>query len=191
MSSYVAVGQTAVFAESRQRFDEAVAWLSGPQTDRLAHAELEQRLQVAGRELLRQLLQDHYDLRAVREVRLSAVVGEDAVERRHAERDHVRVLSTVFGPVGISRIGYRGQRCRQPVRGGCGVELAGRVAFTWAAPPRRDRSRPRLVRPGRGRDRTLLRGGGRQTSGGGPGGRRRGRYRRVLCRAQGCALPGR
>lgn len=107
MSSYLVVGQAAVFAESRQRFDEAVAWLSGPQTDQLSHAELERRVDVAGRELLRQLMQDYFDLRAVREERLPAVVGEDAVVRTYAERDHVRVLSTVFGQVNVSRIGYR------------------------------------------------------------------------------------
>lgn len=107
MSSYVVVGQAAVFAESRQRFEEMVAWLSGPQTDRLSHAELEQRVDVAGREVLRQLMQDHFDLRAVREARLPAVAGVDAVVRTHAERDHVRALGTVFGQVNVTRIAYR------------------------------------------------------------------------------------
>jgi len=107
MTSYVAVGQTAMFAESRLRFEEAVSWMSDPQADQLSHAVLEQRLDVAGREMLRQMLQDHFDLRAVREERLPAVVGEDAVERTHAERDHVRALATVFGQVDITRIAYR------------------------------------------------------------------------------------
>jgi hypothetical protein len=96
-----------MFAQSRQRFEETVSWLAGMQSGGLSHAVIEQRLEVAGRELLRQLLQDHLDLRAVREVRLAAVVGEDAVTRTHAERDHERVLSTVFGQVDVTRIAYR------------------------------------------------------------------------------------
>jgi hypothetical protein len=107
MSAYVAVDEAAMFAESRQRFDETVGWLTGPQAGRLSHAVLEQRLQVAGRELLRQLLQDHLDLRAVREERLAVVVGQDTVARTHAERGHQRALSTVFGQVNVARIAYR------------------------------------------------------------------------------------
>lgn len=107
MSSYVAVGETAVFAQSRQRFEETVSWLVDTQAGGLSHAVLEQRLEVTGRELLRQLLQDHLDLRAVREERLAAVVGEDAVTRTHAEHDHERALSTVFGQVDVTRIAYR------------------------------------------------------------------------------------
>jgi hypothetical protein len=96
-----------MFTESRQRFDETVGWLTGSQAGGLSHAVLEQRLQVAGRELLRQLLQDHLDLRAVREERLPAVVGDDGVARGYAERDRQRMLGTVFGQVTVTRIGYR------------------------------------------------------------------------------------
>ncbi|MEU5943915.1 ISKra4 family transposase [Micromonospora sp. NPDC047548] len=107
MSSYVLVGETTSFAQSRQRFEETVSWLVGTQAGGLSHAVLEQRLEVAGRELLRQLPQDHLDLRGVREERLASVVGEDAVRRTHAERGHERALSTVFGQVDVTRIAYR------------------------------------------------------------------------------------
>jgi hypothetical protein len=107
MSSYVAVGETAMFGQSRQCFEETVSWLAATPAGGLSHAALEQRLEVAGRELLRQLLQDHLDLRAVREERLAAVVGDDAVTRTRAERGHERTLATVFGQVDVTRIGYR------------------------------------------------------------------------------------
>src|SRR4051812_45743709 len=107
MSSYVVVGETALFGGSRECFEETVSWLVGREGGGLSHAVLEQRLEVAGRELLRRLLQDHLDLRAVREERLASVVGEDAVVRGHAERGHERMLSTVFGQVDVTRIGYR------------------------------------------------------------------------------------
>jgi hypothetical protein len=96
-----------MFTQSRQRFDETVGWLAGAQAGGLSHAVLEARLQVAGRELLRQLLQDHLDLRAVREERLPMVIGDDAVARGYAEPDHQRMLCTVFGQVTVTRIGYR------------------------------------------------------------------------------------
>src|SRR6266545_4817287 len=54
-----------------------VSWLDGEESAGCTHAELEVRLQVDGRELLRQLLQDHLDLRAQREPRLTEVVGAD------------------------------------------------------------------------------------------------------------------
>ena len=107
MSAYAVVDEVGMFAESRQRFNETVGWLSGSQAEGLSHAVLEQRLQVAGRELLRQLLQDHLDLRAIREERLAGVVGDDAVARTYAEPDHQRKLCTVFGQVTVARIGYR------------------------------------------------------------------------------------
>ena len=107
MAAYAMVDEVGMFAESRQRFNETVGWLSGSQAGGLSHAVLEQRLQVVGRELLRQLLQDHLDLRAIREERLPAVVGDDQVARAYAEPDHRRGLCTVFGQVTVTRIGYR------------------------------------------------------------------------------------
>jgi len=107
MSAYVAVDETGTFAESRQRFDEAVDWLTGSQAGGLSHDVVEQRLQVAGREMLRQMMQNHLDLRAVREERLAVVVGDDGVARTYAEHGHQRLLCTVFGQVSVTRIGYR------------------------------------------------------------------------------------
>ena len=62
------------FTRSRGCFDEVVGWLDGAEAGQLEHAELEDRLEVAGRDLLRRLFQDHLDLRAQREARLGEVV---------------------------------------------------------------------------------------------------------------------
>ena len=43
-----------------------------------------------GRELTRQLYQDHLDLRAAREERLDEVTGADGVTRTRAEDGHTR-----------------------------------------------------------------------------------------------------
>lgn len=67
--------ETAVdaFAVSTARFGEVLAWLAGDDAAGLDHAELETQLDTAGRDLLRQLLQDHLDLRAQRETRVEVV----------------------------------------------------------------------------------------------------------------------
>ena len=84
-----------------------VGWLDGAEAAGLTHAELEGRLQRDSRELFRQLLQDHLDLRAVREERLEGVVAADGVGRASVEAGHERALATVFGPVTCRRMAYR------------------------------------------------------------------------------------
>jgi len=97
----------SAFAASRDRFERIVGWLEGPQAGRLAHGELEERLDVEGRELLRQMLQDHLDVRAQREPRLEAVVGADGMARGSVEAGHGRGLLTMFGKVEVARLAYR------------------------------------------------------------------------------------
>jgi hypothetical protein len=97
----------AGFAQSRELFESLVAGLAGSAAMGLAHAELEEHLQVRGRELLRCLLQDHLDLRGLREQRAEQVVGADEVARRSVERGHTRGLLSVFGEVTVRRMAYR------------------------------------------------------------------------------------
>ena len=95
------------FAESREQFESLISFLDGTDAAGLAHGELEQRLQVDGRELLRLLLDDHLALRAARERRLERVVGDEGVARTRVESGHVRALETVFGMVSVERLAYR------------------------------------------------------------------------------------
>lgn len=66
-------GDPAGFSASRERFDSVIAFLDGATGAALSHAEMEERLTVQGRDLLRQLYQDHLDLRAEREPRVDVV----------------------------------------------------------------------------------------------------------------------
>jgi hypothetical protein len=100
------IGEVDVFAASRERFEVALAWLQGEQAGSLEHAALEMRLADESREVFRQLLQDHCDLRALQEQRLEAVVDVDQVARTRVETSH-RALATVFGPVEVERLAYR------------------------------------------------------------------------------------
>jgi len=95
------------FTRSREQLDRIVAWLGAADADVVEHGELECRLEIDGRELVRLLLQDHLDLRAAREQRLDAVSDEHGAPRRTVERDHQRQLGSVFGEVTVTRLAYR------------------------------------------------------------------------------------
>ena len=107
MQAYASETAEAAFAASSTRFDGLVAWLTGDQAAGMTHGELEERLHTEGLALLRQLLQDSLDLRAVREQRLVEVIDADGHRRGVAEDGHERGLATRFGPVTVTRIAYR------------------------------------------------------------------------------------
>jgi len=95
------------FAASRQGFESLIGFLDGADAAGLSHAELEEHLDVRGRDLLRCLLDDHLALRAVREPRLEQVTGDEGMVRRRVEKGHERALETVFGTVSVGRLAYR------------------------------------------------------------------------------------
>jgi hypothetical protein len=100
-------GAAAGFAASRGQFESMVSFLDGADAAGLSHAELEERLDRDGRELLRRLFDDHLALRALREQRLDEVVGDEGMTRSRVEAGHVRALETVFGTVSVQRLAYR------------------------------------------------------------------------------------
>jgi hypothetical protein len=83
MQEYVAEPDGA-FAQSRECFTELEEWLASEGAAGLQHGELEEQLDVRGRELLRRLFQDRLDLTAAREVRRHDVTGQDGVRRPRA-----------------------------------------------------------------------------------------------------------
>jgi hypothetical protein len=103
------------FDRSRKSFESLITELSGENTAAIAHAELEELITGRGRELLRQLLQDHLDLRALREETALAThraAGARPAGRARVEYGHERILATVLGPVTVRRAALRapGQR---------------------------------------------------------------------------------
>ncbi|TGA85258.1 hypothetical protein [Streptomyces sp. MZ04] len=86
--------------------------LASPEAGELAHHELEELLETRGRDLLRQVFQDHLDLRERREReaverRRPHVIGSDGLLRPRLETGHGRLLATVFGTVKVSRCAWR------------------------------------------------------------------------------------
>lgn len=93
---------------AREQFERMAAFLESPEAMAMAHTEVEQWLTSEGRELQRLLLQQHCDLRAAAEQRLSGVEGADG-EHRHRARPRLRQLGSVFGPVTVWRLAYEAE----------------------------------------------------------------------------------
>src|SRR5260370_563680 len=106
MQGYVP-GQDAALAESRKCFGELEDGMASAEAAGLQHGELEEQLEMRGRELLRRLFQGRLDRAAAREDRRHDVAGEDGVPRTRAEKGRERPLMTKFGQVTVSRIAYR------------------------------------------------------------------------------------
>jgi len=92
------------FAQARRQFDALEAFLESKEACRLTHSDLERELETRGRELLRQLLQAHLEVRGPGEA-AGPVEGSDGVVRDQP-RLHGRGLETVFGEVQVERVGY-------------------------------------------------------------------------------------
>jgi hypothetical protein len=106
------------FRRSNEGFETIKIRLRSAETMAMTHAEVERLLHDDGLRLLRQLLQDHLDLRSLREQQegLAPVMGADGVERPH-RRDTTRQLETVFGEVEVHREahGARGHQSLHPL----------------------------------------------------------------------------
>jgi hypothetical protein len=114
MTPYDTHATTDPFVRSISAFEMLIGTLSGSDASAWTHAELEEHLEMAGRDLLRLVLQDHLDLRAQQEekqVRTGVgplVVGPDGQVRPWREPGHQRWLATVFGLVRVTRVAHRG-----------------------------------------------------------------------------------
>ncbi|HEV3287841.1 MAG TPA: ISKra4 family transposase, partial [Streptosporangiaceae bacterium] len=89
-----------------------VAELQAPGAAGLTAYELEQFVAGRGREVQRQMVQDHLDLRAAREEETArqhgtAVVRADGITRNRVETGHRRLLATLFGTVQVRRCAWR------------------------------------------------------------------------------------
>jgi hypothetical protein len=112
MEPYAQIRDASPFAASADLFTALVAELEGPGAAGMTACELEDLLAERGREVQRQLLQDHLDLRAAREeqaVRRHRVpaTGADGITRTRVEAGHRRLLATLFGTVQVIRCAWR------------------------------------------------------------------------------------
>jgi len=104
MNALAVVQPEESYAEARRNFESTVKYLDSKEANGMTHSALERELEKQGRELMRQLLQDHLDARGPGKI-TAEVHGADGTQRsriRLQERD----LETVFGTVEILRAGY-------------------------------------------------------------------------------------
>jgi hypothetical protein len=99
------VEATTPFDNSRRMFESMATHLASRDGLSMDHAALEGWAQEQGRELTRQLLQDHFDLRMVRE-HLVRVRDADGVERC-SHRESRRTLRSLVGDVTLGRVLYQ------------------------------------------------------------------------------------
>ena len=151
METYGTPAPADPFARSRIGFESLVEDLASGRIGEMAHDQLEELIEGRGREVQRQLLQDHLDLRAIREQEaLPASREQRRVEgRSRVERDHERMLATVFGPVTVRRPSARPGgptptrptprcRCRRDgIATGCGGRRCARRCAAPTTPRRR------------------------------------------------------
>lgn len=98
------------FEQASQQFNDLVVSLSSAASQRWEHGELERHINQSGTELLRRLFQGHLDLRYAEEAYQSEVVGRDGEKRPHRRKQTHRTLTTLFGEVVVTRVGYSTQK---------------------------------------------------------------------------------
>jgi hypothetical protein len=106
-------GVEDAFAASHAAFRALSATMASADACSWTCDQLEEHLEVRGREVLRRLLQDHLELRALRE-RHAVALGQaipptdaQGAVHRAVEVGHTRALATIFGTVVVERCAFR------------------------------------------------------------------------------------
>jgi len=97
----------AAFESSHAQFMVVAGFLLGKVSMAMSHADIEAHLQEHGRDIIRQMYQDHLEARAREEERIAEVRDAEGMPHRAIEHDHERSLTTVFGEVKARRLAYR------------------------------------------------------------------------------------
>lgn len=99
------IANDSLFCESRGSMGDLEDDLTNDEAMAATHDQIERMLAAKGRELLRQMMQAHYDARAAHERRVE-VAGADGVECTQV-RAASRQLETLFGTVEVERQLYQ------------------------------------------------------------------------------------
>jgi hypothetical protein len=99
------IANDSPFCEARRLMGDLEDELTNDDAMAATHDEIERLLETKGREVLRQMMQAHFDVKAARERRV-VVEGADGIERGQA-RTATRQLETVFGTVEVERQLYQ------------------------------------------------------------------------------------
>jgi len=104
--AYTTVEDWKMFSDAFEKFSEMVTSLRSSQSQQSDHGQIEQFLDIEGRELLRRLLQGYLDHRTETEPDWGHLEGHDHIIRTHRRQGTQRHLETLFGDVIVSRRSY-------------------------------------------------------------------------------------
>ena len=99
----------AALAAPAEQFAGLAAWAAG-EAGYLDHGEREKVIGEEGRELQRRLLQATFDIDSAREERAEGVTSAAGIRHGIVEDGHGRGVTSVFGPVRVTRKAYRNRR---------------------------------------------------------------------------------
>ena len=99
----------AALAAPAEQFAGLAAWAAGEAGD-LDHGEREKVIGEEGRELQRRLLQATFDIDSAREERADGVASAAGIRHGTVEEGHGRGVTSLFGPVRVTRLAYRNRR---------------------------------------------------------------------------------
>lgn len=98
------------FRSARDHFETMISQLHSDPTARIEHDRVESLIKEQGTEVMRLLLQGHFDVRSMREPQMESLQGADGVVRTHCRENCERKLMTEFGQVVVRRKGYSGKK---------------------------------------------------------------------------------
>jgi hypothetical protein len=99
----------AALAAPAEQFAGLAAW-AAEESRYLDHGEREKVIGQEGRELQRRLLQAAFDIDSAREERAAQVTSAAGIGHGTVEAGHGRGVTSVFGPVRVTRLAYRNRR---------------------------------------------------------------------------------
>jgi len=112
LSSMSPTATTDYFKPAYEQYCELVEQLSSNTSKSWEHGELETYVNDGGTELMRRLLQGHFDWRYQQEGYQKDVLGSDGAARPHRRKKTQRQLETLFGEVVVTRVGYSTQKSK-------------------------------------------------------------------------------
>lgn len=108
-TSYLNTIDFSFFTQAREQLDAMISYLEGAGIQE--HGVTEEYIRSTGDELLRRLLQGYFDKLAHEEKRFASVSNADGHARNHVRKGTSRTLTSVFGAVQVTRLGYSQRQC--------------------------------------------------------------------------------
>ena len=94
------------YRDALEQLEHLLGGLMHEEAQRMTHGEVETLVQTEGGELLRRMIQGHFNQRSAEEPIRERVVGADGLARPHRREGCTRRLETRFGEVVVTRRGY-------------------------------------------------------------------------------------